>query len=65
MNKRILAALAQLNAVYADTGRQYSIIEDHKYILVMPNGGYYPPTDKDGMVKRLVNLRIAATGRDA
>lgn len=65
MTAIMTAALNQLNAVYADTGRQYRILEECQYTLVMPSGGHYPACDAHDMVVRLVRLKIAAEGRDA
>lgn len=64
MNRRMSNALEHLNSLLAETGRQYSIIEQgDQYVLVDPNGGKYEPTGADAMVRRLVGIRVALEGR--
>lgn len=65
MTPLITAALQQLNDTYAETGRQYHIVEDCTYSLSMPLGGYYPPCSEHDMVLRLLRLKLAAEGRDS
>lgn len=65
MNERIAATLRHLNAIYPST-RQYSVEQrGDKFVLIAPNGCEYTPSCASELEQRLVNLRIAAVGREA